>query len=555
MLRQVVTERKLKDIYRPVGTPRIVEVPTPRLREMMAQRASWFKWIKDGVEKGEAKVKRVAAHPPEWAYLGVEARGEWPVDCVRPLSGIIEAPSMRPDWSFLDTPGWDPETGLLYLPNADFLPLPGSPTRDDARAAAKLLLALVRDFPFVDQTHRVVWLAALLTMLVRSAIEGPTPIFLFDANVPGIGKTKLCDLISIIVTGRDISKSGYPKDEVEMAKAMLAVALGGDLSVMFDNVKSGTSIGGETVDRVSTATTLKGRILGKSESIEVPWVAVMLITGNNLGVTGDGMRRIVYSAMSSTEERPEERSPSTFSIPGNILTHARRDRARYVQAGLTILKAFHAAGRPDPDLTATDYTAWCEVVRNAVYWSTDHDPCATRKELRESDPESAARVGIVEGWSQLPDAERGLTIVQALKHVKENPAKLATLHNVLMGWGKGDELPSSVVVGNRLKPIKGRVINGKVLNSVPYQGTQMWSVAQVRSRGAGGAGGAGSIPRGEIQGAEDMEQRNPQITSRDAVPPHEPHQPHGAGLDVFDLKATGRPGQPAVAEDIVEVSL
>jgi len=159
--------------------------------------------------------------PPQWAVTGLAARGVWP--SIRELEAIIECPTIREDGSLLDTPGWDEETALLYLPNAAFDPIPDRPTLDDARKAAGELSDLVCDFPFKDERHKAAWLAALLTVIARFAIGGPVPMFLIDANNRGSGKSKLADLISAIATGRDMARKAYPEDDAEMRKVLTEI--------------------------------------------------------------------------------------------------------------------------------------------------------------------------------------------------------------------------------------------------------------------------------------------------------------------------------------------
>src|SRR5262249_50093017 len=153
---------------------------------------------------------------------GVAERADWPD--IRLLDAIVEAPMMRLDGTILDKPGYDPATALLYLPNCKYPPIPEHPTRDDARRAAALLLALVTDFPFAAMAdsegradggaaHRAAWLAAVLTVLVRFAIDGPVPLFVLDATTPGSGKTLLAELVALIAFGRALARTPYSEDD------------------------------------------------------------------------------------------------------------------------------------------------------------------------------------------------------------------------------------------------------------------------------------------------------------------------------------------------------
>src|SRR5262249_8535282 len=156
-------------------TPVIRAVQPARLREILTKIARWKKWAK---ERSDG-YKLHDAHPPDWSVSAILAREDW--QDIRYLAGVVEVPTLRADGSVIEKPGYDPATNLLYLPNGEFPPVPDQPTRDDAQKAARSFLDLVKDFPF-KKGHAVAWLAALLTVLARFLIDGPTPIFLIEAN-------------------------------------------------------------------------------------------------------------------------------------------------------------------------------------------------------------------------------------------------------------------------------------------------------------------------------------------------------------------------------------
>ena len=69
------------------------------------------------------------------------------------------------------------------------------------------------EFPFAKPDHRSVWLAYLLAPLARFAFDGPAPLFLFDANIRGSGNSLLCDVVALIVSGREMSRLLSSLDE------------------------------------------------------------------------------------------------------------------------------------------------------------------------------------------------------------------------------------------------------------------------------------------------------------------------------------------------------
>jgi hypothetical protein len=461
-------EPRNRIILRPPGSPRIAPLPLPRLRDVLTRCARWEKVRKtrDGADE------LVPAHPPDWAVAGVAARGSWPE--IRSIEAVTETPVLRLDGTILDRPGYDDRTGLLFEPNAPFPKIPAAPTRADAGRAVDLLMGLVGDFPLANENHRAAWLAALLTPLARFAIAGPCPLFLIDANTPGTGKSKLTDIIAILATGRHMPRTTYPDSDDEMRKRISSIALAGDRLMLLDNIA--TTFGGSSLDSALTAMTWRDRILGRSEmTAELPLFTVWYATGNNVGLRGDVLRRIVPCRLETREERPEERRD--FTIKGSLLEHVERERPRLVVAALTLLRAHAVAGWPDGGLNPLgSFEAWSRVVRSAVFWACGLDPCSTREELRATDPEALARTALVEGWLDLPEGRTGLTAAAALKLVKENALLYDTVRGVFMEWSKNDDLPNARSVGNRLKALKGRVINGKRLLSSEDRGILLWRV-------------------------------------------------------------------------------
>ena len=121
----------------------------------------------------------------------------------RKLTGVVSAPTMMPSGRIISVPGYDPETGLLFLDNRQ-LTLPkiiNRPNNTEIQAAYEELWYPVKDFPCDSDASRSCLLAALLTSVVRSCL--PTaPAFGFDAPTQGSGKTKLAQCVAALGTGR-----------------------------------------------------------------------------------------------------------------------------------------------------------------------------------------------------------------------------------------------------------------------------------------------------------------------------------------------------------------
>ena len=375
-------------------TPIIRAVPPAHCRALLARHCEFLTPTLD--EEGTV-VDAKEAHPPTWLPSMILDNSAFPG--IRPLSGVVEHPVLRPDGSILQTPGWDASTGLYYSPNGHFDPVPDSPTREDALGAVADLEEVVCDVAFAAPVHRSAWLACLLTPLARSCFEGPAPLGLITAATRGEGKSLLADVISLILNGRQAPGLAYSQNQEEMEKTINALALEGHRLVLFDNVSG--PFGGAAIDKALTRQTTQGRVLGLSKTATVPLKMTWLATANNATIKGDVARRCLHVRLQGDDARPELRDPQSFKhypLPSWV----GENRPRLLRAALTILRAWYAAGAPDQRLPGWgSYEEWSAVIRNALVWAGLPDPRETCIELEDdSDLEADELSRLVAGLGE-----------------------------------------------------------------------------------------------------------------------------------------------------------
>jgi putative DNA primase/helicase len=431
---------------------RIHRSPEPRIRELLADHAQWLSTGRDGESL-------VSCQPPLWVARTVMSRGRWPG--LRPLVAVAEAPTMRPDGTILGETGYDPATAIYLAPGMQ-VSVPELPTRDHAVAAAEALLDVIADFPVASEAGRSAWVAGVITAAVRSAIDGPAPMWIVDASAPGSGKTLMVDATATITTGRDAARTIYASDDAEMRKRITAIALAGDPLILLDNV-SGT-LGCPSLDAALTGTTWRDRLLGSSAmTAELPMRTVWMATGNGLVIGADLVRRALLVRLEPMTERPEERTG--FRHP-RLLDYVRKHRAELLSAALTIPRAYVVAGRPDQRLTPMgSYTAWSDLVRSAIVWAGMADPCATIAEIRATDPRADALRAVLRAWPV--DVDRAATVAELLTAATSGAPWRAALVEWCPPRGT-DQLPTARAVGNRLRGVRRRVVDDRYLDAGPH---------------------------------------------------------------------------------------
>ena len=453
---RVTVETPLDDGPRVSVTPRIDSVPPPALRDIISRRVEFIQMTEEGQKP---------AHPPGWCVTAVGSRGTWPG--VRPLTGVVSFPTVRHDGTILTEQGYDPRTGLfLHWPRPP-LAIPDRPIIDDARTAAAELLDVVSDFPFAAEMHKAAWLAALLTPLARPAFEGPAPLFLVDANVRAAGKGLSLEVISRIVTGNPFPIISYPvnpKDcEEELRKKITSFLMYGDRIALFDNLTG--AFGDGTLDRALTGTEWQDRILGGNRQFRGPLSVTFYGTGNNVIIRADTARRICHVRLESPHERPEERAD--VKRP-HLINWVIKNRERLLAGALTILWAYHRAGRPDFGLKPWgSFESWSSLVRNAVVWCGLPDPGETRVAVQAQADETARGLRQLITALEMIDADRaGKTAAEIVGAATDEGSPLSPEVREMLREAVESLVPrlDGRKLGNRLRHLRKRVIDGKYLD-------------------------------------------------------------------------------------------
>jgi hypothetical protein len=485
--------RPSRAIRRAPGSPIIRSIPQATIREMLTRVASW--------ERYDRRIEEwVAAMPSDDVVQAVAMRGEWPN--IRPLIGITEAPCLRPDGTVLQSPGYDPITGYLYAPNANYPRISNTPSAHDALEARNQLLEVCCDFPFAGEAHRAAWLALLLTLFARPAIDGCVPLFAIDATTRGSGKGRLADATAVIATGRDATKTAQPSNDDEMRKRITTLIVEGEAVTVLDNLAR--PLGDPSLDAALTATSWKDRALGRTASVSAQNTLVWIATGNNIELGADTARRTLHIRLESPLENPEDRASEEFRHP-DLLGWVRAERPQLVQAAVTLLRGYFHAGCPDSGARPWgSFEAWSRLIPNVVAWVGLPDPTTTRQDFESSaDGTKRALTALLDGWARLDPGE-GLTAKAAITalypstpHESRPPDGFDSLREAIeeLVPTQPGKSPSPAQLSYQLRKNRHRVIGGRYLESqIAHGGVCRWRVVtQVNRGGSGGVGGDGGV--------------------------------------------------------------
>lgn len=433
--------RKLRGFKRAPNAPTIQAVPAPYVKVVLSRAAEWVRF------KGDEWVPAV---PPEPVVQGLVGKGQWDLPH---LEGVVEIPTLRPDGSVLQTPGYDEQTGIYFEPlrGRRFLDVPDKPTIDEATLSYEALTEWLCDFPFTTPAAKSAAVAAILTGLGRNAIPGPTPMFAIRAPVPGAGKGKLGACIARTATGREPGVMAPPTDNESTSKLLLTVAIEGHNVVLIDNVEG--ALGSPPLAAALTATEWRGRVLGVSRTATAPLRPLWMCTGNNISFRGDLGRRVIPIDIDPQVENPEERTGFRYELPA----HVEQNLPELVAHGLTILRAHAVAGRPRHGGSRMgSFEDWDDVIRSPLLWLGVADPCADREKIRADSDADLERIRVFYAtWHDVLGPEPK-TVGQAIRAADND----SDLYDALAPFNsKGPHLDARSI-GNRFRTIRGRIVGG-----------------------------------------------------------------------------------------------
>jgi hypothetical protein len=279
---------------------------------------------------------------------------------LRPLAGITLTPMVRADGTILGVPGYDQATGYLFLPDPGVAvpPVPLEPSADEAARAVGLLDEMTEGFPWESADDKANYYGLLLTPLLRLLAPPSYKLFGIGAHQPASGKTLLADLVRAIHGG--VMRSEMPEDDAEMRKQTTAILSTTSAPVVhIDNV-TGVLKSPCLAGLLTAGGQVTDRELGTGRMVTSANDRVWVVTGNNLSLGGDLVRRAVIIQIDPDMINPESRTDFKIKdLPGWVAEH----RSEILYALLVMVRRWVALGAVPAVRSQSDgFARWESVV-------------------------------------------------------------------------------------------------------------------------------------------------------------------------------------------------
>jgi hypothetical protein len=453
---------------RQILTVRLTKYNIPQMTDMLQHHAVTFQKF----DKTQDKWRDT--DPPKKIVEQILVGDHW---CYKDITGIVTAPSMRPDGSLITTPGYDPATQLWYKPTSGIDLPPIGETKADALKALAELKELIAECAFVADVDRSVALAAMMTVVLRAAFN-IAPMFFINKPEPGTGGSYLVKIISTLALGREALPLKASEDPKEFEKELSAAAYEAKPILNLNNIPF--DLKSPLLAQMITEGKIDIRPFGKNtETTSCDCRAItVIVNGNNVKLIGELVRRAVTIRLDTKMECPERKT-----YKNDPIEMIKRDRGRYLAAIFTIVKAFRKANLKVTVLRINGFEGWTKFVAEPLVWLGEADPIKSQEGARARDPERGALRARIRAVAKYFRAKPSFTAKDiynlAMKMTTDTNGRPMTSYPDLFDAfvnSKSGKL-TTVGIGMILSSDEGRIVDGESIRALsPDTGTNVFQV-------------------------------------------------------------------------------
>jgi putative DNA primase/helicase len=430
--------------------------------------------------RATAKSSKVVDCPPSLTSVFMALPEDW--HGIPKIERITETPVLTRAGTLHATPGYC--AGAAAWVNAPpNIRLPERCDKTEAAAALARLRDWLSEFPFEGPTDEAVAVALLLTAALRAS-TALAPGFVIDKPEFGSGASTLGALAGVVLSGREppvITPTSGRDGAEELRKQFDSAQLEGASGIFLDNFHKGRAVDGIVIAQSLSQAQRKVRILGQTRTVDVPCGQLLVVTGNNIRVVADLVRRFMRCRLDAKMERPHER---VFKRPA-IVADAIRERVQLLADCYTVVVAYMRSGDAVRGTPLVNYRQWTSWVQEPLLWLGMPDVVLSARAFEEDDDERLTAGEIIATWADgVGSAECTVKQVLDLAMGESSDRPLGKLRDTLLGSvrvdGSAGEDKVTRAIGSVLNSMKGQVADGmRIVKAGTTGGKARWRAERV----------------------------------------------------------------------------
>ena len=328
---------------------KILRMNTERIRVHLQETFAWRKmYNRDGKDPKVVKVNPV----PHWICSDVVNSHR--ISQLPKLTELKAIPVLMPDGALVTKRGYIPGLNVYLTQDHDSVELM------EFEDAKNKYLELFDDFPFEDDYSKGIAISYALTLANRHNINSLCPAYLSNSPTQGSGKGLLYHIQHRILYGRDVPLVSISRRDDAVTEKRWGQELSvGRISWMVDNLRQGYKFDDQVFAKFTTAKSISVDIKHVAEPMEVDNQSVIILTGNNVELIGDAVRRCVQSYLLPPDPDPDKRK-----LP-NIQRKVDEHRDDYISALLSIWHHAYQNGLDDftTDESMGNFEEWYRMLK------------------------------------------------------------------------------------------------------------------------------------------------------------------------------------------------
>lgn len=380
------------------------------------------------------------------------------------ISTVTDMPIILNNGEIISKYGYHEEHGIFISHTHESFPELKNISNEKLLQAISNLIYPFCEFSFKTQLDFSVTLAAILTTITRPIL--PTvPAFSIDAPIQGTGKSYLGQCLSVLATANP--PTTFPpnkiKNDDELRKKITGSLLNNDRAILLDNIVD--SFDSPTLATFLTSEKYTDRLLNQNINVTFDNRLLVLLTGNNIELSGDMLRRVLKCRLDS-----QMQDPYTRSFKHTPLQYIKRNRYKLVISGLTIIKAyfesehFHNSQHKNKGLLSS-FEEWDKIVRQPILWLSNtidsekfQDPVDSIKQSMKADPDTQAWSRILQELDQINELKDKWLEAKEILQIILNSSNHVMIIELLQDLLNTDEI-SHRNFGKALSFRKDKVVN------------------------------------------------------------------------------------------------
>mgnify|MGYP000514731747 CR=1 FL=1 len=213
--------------------------------------------------------------------------------------------------------------------------------------------------------------AAIMSTFCRGLYDGPTPMFVYNANQRKSGKSVLAAVPGWLVTGSKAIMALLPDAEEALEKRLAAVANSNKPFLNFDNVDwKGKKIESGKLDGWLTGTEAEFQKFFTQDMVSKIYKTVTIMSGNKLELSEDLDRRSLMADLLNHLPVAETKPPKGAIVLDETWFRATENRKQMLSACWAIVREWDKAGRPKgPMGELGSFEPWSQIIPHLVYFA------------------------------------------------------------------------------------------------------------------------------------------------------------------------------------------